>query len=63
MLGIASAIFIFGLGGAMGVMSYFASNNLYRNALHRVFFSPMSFFDTQPLGRTMGEYDGKGTLF
>lgn len=54
MLGIASALFTFGLGSSMGIMSYFASNNLYKNALRRVFFSPMSFFDTQPLGRIQG---------
>lgn len=54
MLGITQSLFIFAMGTTMAFMSYYASNNLYRNALRRVFFSPMSFFDTQPLGRIMG---------
>jgi len=55
MLGVTQAFLMFGLGASMGMMSYYASNNLFRNALRGVFFAPMSFFDTQPLGRIMGE--------
>lgn len=54
MLGLSSALLTFGMGLAMGCMAYYASKNLYTCALRRVFFSPMSFFDTQPLGRIMG---------
>ncbi|KAL7419852.1 hypothetical protein Q5752_005768 [Cryptotrichosporon argae] len=53
-LGVSSAVFTFAMGASMGIMSYLASRNLYRAALHRVFYSPMAFFDTQPLGRIMG---------
>lgn len=53
-LGLSAAVLTFGMGLSMGSMAYFASKNLYSGALRRVFFSPMSFFDTQPLGRTMG---------
>lgn len=56
MLGLASTVFIFALGLSMGTMAYFASKNLYGGAVRNVFFAPMSFFDTQPLGRIMGVF-------
>lgn len=40
----------------MGFMAYFASNNLHREALENVFYSPMSVFETQPLGRILGVF-------
>ena len=40
----------------MGLMSYLASTNLHAKALRNVFFSPMSMFDTQPLGRILGVF-------
>ena len=54
MLGLSQAIFTFSMGAAMGVLSYLASNNLHSEALQNVFYSPMSVFDTQPLGRILG---------
>ncbi len=54
MLGLSQAIFTFALGTTMGVLSYLASNNLHSEALQNVFYSPMSVFDTQPLGRILG---------
>lgn len=56
MLGLASAVFTFALGLSMGIMAYYASRNLYGGAVRSVFFAPMTFFDTQPLGRIMGVF-------
>jgi len=55
-LGIAQAVFTFGLGGAMGWQSYLASKNLHRMAIQRIFLAPMEFFDTNPLGRILGVF-------
>lgn len=56
MLGLCQAIFTFGMGATMGVLSYLASNNLHAEALNNIFYSPMSVFDTQPLGRILGVF-------
>lgn len=40
----------------MTAMSVHASVNLYDRVLRHMWFSPMSFFDTQPLGRLMGVF-------
>lgn len=56
MFGCSQAIFTFAMGSALGMLCYYASNTLFRSALRRVFFAPMSFFDTQPLGRIMGVF-------
>lgn len=55
-LGVSSAIFTFAMGATMGVMAYFASNALHGDALDNVFYSPMSVFETQPLGRILGVF-------
>lgn len=44
------------MGATMGVMAYFASNTLHADALGNVFYSPMSVFETQPLGRILGVF-------
>ena len=44
------------MGATMGIMAYYASNNLHREALENVFYSPMSVFETQPLGRILGVF-------
>lgn len=54
--GVSQAIFTFAMGAALSMLCYYASNRLFRGALQRVFFAPMSFFDTQPLGRIMGVF-------
>ncbi|WOO81705.1 Multidrug resistance protein fer6 [Vanrija pseudolonga] len=54
MTGVLSASFNGLTGVALAFMSVNASRNLYRKALRHVFFSPMSFFDTTPLGRIQG---------
>lgn len=53
-LGVSSAVFTFAMGATMGFLAYFASNNLHREALQNIFYSPMSVFETQPLGRILG---------
>jgi len=56
MLGLSQAFFTFTMGTTMGMLSYLASNNLLSEALQNVFYSPMSVFDTQPLGRILGVF-------
>ena len=46
MLGIGNSVFTFGLGAAMGWESYLASRSLHHDALSKVFYAPMVFFDT-----------------
>ena len=55
-LGVLQALFTFCMGASMGIMSFFASKNLHRMALRNIFYSPMSVFDTQPLGRLLGVF-------
>ncbi|KAL1410703.1 hypothetical protein Q8F55_001645 [Vanrija albida] len=54
MLGISSAFFTLFTGMSLTSLSVAASRRMFAKALHHVFFSPMSFFDTTPLGRIMG---------
>lgn len=58
--GIASAALTLFAGMAITCMSIHASYVLFTNMLRHVWFSPMSFFDTVPLGRLMGVF-GKDT--
>lgn len=50
-LGITQALMTLVLGLTMAFFNFYASRNLHKNAVHRVFFAPSSFFDTVPLGR------------
>lgn len=54
--GLSQAVFTFAMGTSMGILSYLASNGLHRAALQNVFYSPMSVFETQPLGRILGVF-------
>ncbi|KAI6025620.1 ABC protein [Pisolithus orientalis] len=53
-LGVAQAIFTFLLGASVDVMGYFVSQNLHHQSVQKVFYAPMTFFDTTPLGRILG---------
>jgi ABC-type multidrug transport system fused ATPase/permease subunit len=54
MLAGLGTLLAFSSGACLTIMSMNASKDLYRNALTHIFFSPMSFFDTTPMGRILG---------
>jgi len=54
LLGLISAVFTIFAGATFALLAVTASKNLFSKALRHVFFSPMSFFDTTPLGRIQG---------
>ncbi|KAH9945319.1 ABC protein [Epithele typhae] len=56
LLGIGQAIFTFGVGAAMDEMGFFVSQNLHHNSIRNIFFAPMSFFDTTPMGRILSVF-------
>ncbi|KIK99142.1 hypothetical protein PAXRUDRAFT_132675 [Paxillus rubicundulus Ve08.2h10] len=55
-LGVAQAIFTFLLGSCIDLMSSCISQNLYHDSASKVFYAPMSFFDTTPMGRILGVF-------
>jgi ABC-type multidrug transport system fused ATPase/permease subunit len=55
-LGVSQAIGTFMIGAILAFISFFASQTLHQAALTRVMHSPMSFFDTNPLGRIMNRF-------
>jgi ABC-type multidrug transport system fused ATPase/permease subunit len=52
-LGMSSALFMFFAGMALTIISTRASRSLYTDSVKNILFSPMSFFDTTPMGRIM----------
>ncbi|KAF8896584.1 P-loop containing nucleoside triphosphate hydrolase protein [Infundibulicybe gibba] len=53
-LGLSQALFTFLLGIATDTLSAYVSQNLHQNSIRNIFYAPMSFFDTTPMGRILG---------
>ncbi|EPS96092.1 hypothetical protein FOMPIDRAFT_101769 [Fomitopsis schrenkii] len=52
-LGIGQATFTFALGSTMDELGFYVSSNLHHKAIRNIFYAPMSYFDTTPLGRIL----------
>lgn len=52
-LGVASAVFSFSLSLCLTLSTLFAGSRMFFDALNAVLHSPVSFFDTTPMGRVM----------
>ncbi|KAH7909505.1 ABC protein [Hygrophoropsis aurantiaca] len=55
-LGVCQAIFTFFLGAGMDFMAFYVSQNLHHDAVANIFYAPMSFFDTTPMGRILSVF-------
>ena len=55
-IGVTQAIFTFGMGAAISLLTYFASASLHAQSTSKLFFAPMSWFASIPLGRLMSVY-------
>ncbi|KZT07645.1 P-loop containing nucleoside triphosphate hydrolase protein [Laetiporus sulphureus 93-53] len=55
-LGVGQAVFFFFMGALFALLTYIASKKLHNDALVRVMYAPMSFFETTPLGRIMNRF-------
>ncbi|KAH9481477.1 Multidrug resistance protein fer6 [Psilocybe cubensis] len=55
-LGISQAISTFLSGCCTDIFSYFVSQNLHHEGITNIFYAPMAFFDTTPMGRIIGVF-------
>ncbi|TFY58828.1 hypothetical protein EVJ58_g6166 [Rhodofomes roseus] len=55
-LGVGQAISFFFMGSGFAMLTYIASKKLHNDALTRLMYAPMSFFETTPLGRIMNRF-------
>ena len=55
-LGATSTIMFFISGASIGLLTHLASKALHRKAITSVMHTPMSFFETTPLGRIMNRF-------
>ena len=56
MLGFAQLIFNFMVGTVLGLMTFYASRKLHDDAMKRVLYAPMAWFDTTPIGRIINRF-------
>ncbi|KAG0705743.1 ABC protein [Suillus ampliporus] len=52
-LGACQTLSTFLLGIGMDYLAFYASQNLHHKSVRKVFYAPMSFFDTTPMGRML----------
>ena len=52
-LAIAQTIATFLMGATTGYLSFYACKNLHRDAIRRIMYAPMAWFDVTPAGRIM----------
>lgn len=56
MLGLLQLVFNFVTDVTLGLFTYMASRRLHDDALKRVMYAPMSWFDTTPIGRIINRF-------
>jgi len=56
LFGVLQALFLGIAGVSLAFAGYFASNGLHKSVLANILRSPMSFFDTTPMGRILNRF-------
>jgi ABC-type multidrug transport system fused ATPase/permease subunit len=55
-IGILQALFTFGMGASISLLTYFASANLHAKSISKIFFAPSSWFSSVPTGRILSVF-------